>query len=232
MIEKIEQNKKGDYELFEDKRWSKKMQQLVFRHQAAYSLFKNSEGTSFLDIGCGDGVFEEFVKSEHPEVVCAGIDLSETAIATAKEKVSGVEFIARDVLREGIPYPDNSFDVVIALDVLEHVFNPEILLSEMKRVAKHHVIIGVPNFSSFPSRVQMLFGRVPENNRPKKGHVYWFTRDILASLLTSHGLKISKFETNHQLAKVPFFGTLLKFLARIFPNLFALSFVALAKKVK
>lgn len=221
---------KGDYEVFEETRWSSKDQQLVFRHRAAYSLWQKTGGDSFLDIGCGDGVFEKFVKEKHPKSVCSGIDLSEIAIQTAKSNVPDVEFQVRDVLKEGIPYADNTFDAVIALDVLEHVFQPHILLQEIKRVTKKYAIIGVPNFSSFPSRVQMLFGRVPENNRPKKGHAYWFTISVLKNLLEENGFVIREIKTNYQLERFPVLGAFFALLTRIFPGMFALSFIILAEK--
>jgi hypothetical protein len=95
----------------------------------------------------------------------------------------------------------------------------------MKRVAREAVVISVPNFSSLPARIQVLFGKVPENNRPNKGHVYWFNWTGLGQLTSVAGLRISKLKTNVPREKAFLIGPFLKALALLSPNLFALSFV-------
>ena len=47
--------------------------------------------------------------------------------------------------KEGVPFPENSFDTVVCLDVLEHVENPQVVMDGLCRVARHHVIISLPN---------------------------------------------------------------------------------------
>lgn len=222
---------KTDYEQFENGRWERKNQKLIFRHTATIGLLSKLNSESVLDVGCGDGLLQEHIAERLLKVATTGIDLSEVAVEKAKEKhIPNATFMAADVIAAGIPYPPNTFDVVIALDVLEHLFVPETLLREMKRASKRHLIIGVPNFSSFPARVQTLIGKVPENNHPKKGHAYWFNYHILSKMLDDNGLTIITVRFNCQLERLPLFGTLIRRLALAFPNLFALSFVILAEK--
>ena len=220
----------GDYKKFEEARWSIKNQKLVFRHTAAYELLMKCGATSFLDVGCGDGIFEGYVAEHHPEIVATGVDLSDVAIEKARTQFPSATFVLGDATTGGLSFEDASFDVVIALDVLEHLFVPQDLLREMKRVSKKHIIVGVPNFSSFPARLQMLFGRTPENNRPKKGHAYWFNYVILTKLLTENGFLVEEIKINYQLMRYPLVGTLIGRLAHLFPNLLALSFVVRARK--
>ena len=104
-------------------------------------------------------------------IIGKGLDISEEGVEKAKMK--GFDVSVFDFSNQ-LPFPDNSFDIVISLDVLEHLYAPENLIKEAVRVSKRHLIIGVPNFNSLPARLQVLFGAVPENNRPNKGHVYWF----------------------------------------------------------
>ena len=220
----------SEYERFENARWERVKQPLTFRHIAAYELLEASGAPSFLDVGCGDGFFETYVRTKNPDFKSAGIDLSAVAITHARERVPGAEFRVADVAKDGIPYGDDTFEAVIALDVLEHLFTPEGLLREMVRVSSRYVVVGVPNFSSLPARIQMVFGSVPENNKPSRGHAYWFNHRILSKLLGDHGLSIREVQMNHQLMQMPLVGRLLAFLTRIFPNLFALSYVILAEK--
>lgn len=120
-----------------------------------------------------------------------------------------------------LPYKNDSFDSVVMLDVLEHLYDPSVLLEEAIRVSRKNIIIGVPNFSSLPARIQMFFGKVPENNKPNKGHVYWFNYDILNRLTMSLGLSLVEYKAN----TFKPFSYINHFFTKTAPNLLALSYV-------
>lgn len=229
MIDQSER-KEGDYKKFEDARWSAHRQGVVFRHTAALALLKEAGAQTYLDVGCGDGLFEEYVQRSNPSIKGTGVDLSRTAIEKAKERVPSGSFIEADVIADGIPEGE-MHDAVVALDVLEHTFLPEQLLESMRESSRRYLIVGVPNFSSLPARLQMLVGRIPENNEPKKGHAFWFNYGVLRRMLNAHNLRIVDARMNCQLERVPLIGSFMRFLTRMFPGLFALSFVVLAEKV-
>jgi len=203
---------------FEDNRWKFLKQTPEFRHEAAISLIKSG---SVLDVGCGDGLLLRMLRERGIEG--KGLDLSETAVTLCR--ADGFDVRPGDFTQEVLPFKDDSMDYVVALDVLEHLYHPEILLKEMARVARIAVIVGVPNFSSLPARLQVLMGHVPENNHPHKGHVYWFNFNILEQLCRSVGMRLGTVKTN---TFFPFtlFGTE----APCMPNLLALSFVATLPK--
>ncbi len=211
-----------DYKKFEERRWTGREQGLVFRHRAAADLIRKTATTAVLDIGCGDGVLESFLSTHLPGATLTGIDLSAVAIEAAKKQVPEGTFIAADVLTSGIPFPDHSFETVVALDVLEHLFSPQDLLTQMKGATKKFIIVGVPNFSSLPARLQVLRGKVPENNRPQKGHVYWFNYHTLSRVISEAGFSIEEIRMNYPLERLPFVGSLIRFFGALFPNLFAL----------
>jgi len=208
---------------FENKRWSDHSQKVEFRHHAALELVQ--EG-SVLDIGCGDGLFLSLCKEKGIEA--QGVDFSDVAIAHCQER--GLKAQKADITAGALPFADNTFPTVVALDVLEHVYDPVPLIAEMKRISSQNIIISVPNFSSLPARLQTLFGRVPENNRPNKGHIYWFNYPVLRALLEKNGLHITTLRTNTPRERVPLLGLVTRILARLLPNLFALSFVAELRK--
>ena len=95
-----------------------------------------------LDIGCGTG---ELLRELSPLGEVFGIDNSPQAIAFCKER--GLKNVS---LAEGtsIPFPDNAFDIVLCLDVLEHIENDDAALKEIRRVVKPGgiIIIFVPTF--------------------------------------------------------------------------------------
>ena len=202
---------------FEDKRWKEHPQKKEFRHKACASMIT---GGTVLDIGCGDGLLLKMLREQG--VMAAGVDISPEAVAQCK--AAGFEAQTHS-LDDALPYPDNSFDTVTMLDILEHVYDPQFALKEAARVARTNLIIGVPNFSSLPARLQVLFGKVPENNRPHKGHLYWFNWPVLQKLIAKNNLEIAELRLNAPWEYVPGIGVITKKLARLFPNVFALSFV-------
>lgn len=77
-----------------------------------------------LDVGCGTGAVMEHVLAKNNEV--CGVDMSDVAL----------EFCRQKGLADNMPFQDGSFDVVLALDVLEHLDHPEAAVAEVKRILK------------------------------------------------------------------------------------------------
>ncbi|HEX59973.1 MAG TPA: class I SAM-dependent methyltransferase [Methanomicrobia archaeon] len=84
-------------------------------------------GKKVLDVGWGDG-YVSFVLVGDNEVF--ELDISESAVKEARKK--GIKAFVSNL--DGIPFPDKSFDAVLALDILEHLFDPVFILREVKRV--------------------------------------------------------------------------------------------------
>jgi SAM-dependent methyltransferase len=103
------------------------------------------DARSVLDIGCRDGILGKYLPRE---VSYAGVDLSPGPNVT---RVCDLE--------KGIPFADASFDVVTALDVLEHVDNIWFAFDEMVRVARRQVMVVLPNSYHFRERLRFLRGR-------------------------------------------------------------------------
>lgn len=209
---------------FENRRWREGDQKLVFRHEQAIQLV---EGSRVLDIGCGDGLFLGMIKEKG--LSGFGIDFSEEGVKKCKEK--GLDARVTDPTQGKLPFADSEFDSVTLLDILEHLYAPEELLHEAARLSKRNIIISVPNFSSFPARLQVLFGKVPENNKPNKGHVYWFNYENLTKMIASEGLRIAELRVNTFFENVVALGFIMRFLANAFPSVFALSFIVKIEKI-
>lgn len=209
---------------FQEHYWGSWNQVETFRHYTASDLCVYGP---VLDIGSGDGFFLSLLRNRKG---MAGVGLEFSEVAAQKATAKGLEIKRWDITKTELPFPPDSFGTVTILDVLEHLFEPQVTLRTAAELSRSDVVISVPNFSSLPARLQALFGRIPENNTPRKGHVYWFTWKVLQKLLNEAGLKIvdARFNTIWQGRK--FIGPLMMRLANKLPSLFALSFVVRATK--
>lgn len=158
-------NLKSFYSSYADKIISKRFQSphalRRYAHLAQYHAVAchAKEGMRVLDAGCGEGVLSVMMALQGAEVT--GIDLSAPNINAAKEyaKESGVnsiEFAVGDA--EHLPFPDNSFDLVVSSHVLEHLPDFDKGLFEVMRVTKKRAVIAIPTILNPASMVQVGHG--------------------------------------------------------------------------
>jgi SAM-dependent methyltransferase len=128
-----------------------------------------------LDIGCFRGEFMEYMGSTHGWDV-AGVEFSERP-----PNYYGLDIFYGDLA--GAPFEEESFDVVTLWAVLEHVYDPSMILGRVQRLLRPGgtAIILVPNFNSIPGRF-MRHDDIPR-------HVTMFTRRTLGRMLRRNGLQ-------------------------------------------
>jgi SAM-dependent methyltransferase len=97
---------------------------------------------SVLDVGCAAGGTYNIIKTINPNIVYTGVDVSEGMIESAKKLFPDVDF--RLTHGNNLDFPDNSFDIVMALGVLNHVPDHETLIKECYRVAKRYCLLDLP----------------------------------------------------------------------------------------
>jgi SAM-dependent methyltransferase len=119
-----------------------------------------------------------------------GVDISEKAVATAC--ASGVRAIAGNPdTGEGLDRLGTGFDVVTALDVLEHTVHPREVLRRMQSLVSPDgcLILSVPNAGCLPARIVLALGLAPKRDSGlfDAGHLHWFTRASLGKLATECG---------------------------------------------
>jgi len=115
-------------------------------------------GTSVLDLGCGDGDLLAFLIRQK-QVRAQGIELSEQAILRCVAE--GLSVFQQDIDTGLSEYADNSFDYVILNQTLQQVKKPDFALQEALRVGKK-TIVCIPNFAHYRARASIFFwGRVP-----------------------------------------------------------------------
>ena len=156
-------------------------------------------GNRLLDVGCGDGSLIEIARSRFDEVY--GCDISELILRDAKTR--GIIPTCLDLNARHLPFRDKSFNTLTCLEVIEHVLNPIQLLKDLNRVLHPNgqLVLSTPNIRYFKNVGKLLLtGRFPHTTTDTfvwgGGHLHYFTRKDLASLLLEAGFQKMKFHMN------------------------------------
>jgi SAM-dependent methyltransferase len=128
-----------------------------------------------LEVGCGEGEIAGLLHARWGEVT--GLDLPDAGLRADWAGVAGPRFLHADA--EQLPFPDDHFDVVVAVEVLEHLRDPAQGLAEMARVSRRHLVLSVPREPIF--RLGNLFtGRHVRALGNTPGHLnHWGTTAFL-----------------------------------------------------
>jgi methionine biosynthesis protein MetW len=152
----------------------------VFAGPERVALFRRhvgGPGRRVLDLGCRDGALSA-AYADGNDVV--GVDADREALAEA-EKL-GIETRWAD-LDDALPFEDETFDVVVAGELLEHLRDPHRLVDEVRRVLRPggSFVASVPNAYRLKNRLRFLAGRKPEDDPT---HLQMFSADEVRTLLT------------------------------------------------
>jgi len=126
---------------------------------------------TLLDVGCWDGGFSRRCASALGAARTLGVEVYEGPAASAESR--GIEVARTDLESGRFPWPDESVDVVVCNQVLEHLKNVWLPLAEMHRVLRPggHAILSVPNLASLHNRALLALGRQPTSIRVFGPHV-------------------------------------------------------------
>jgi methionine biosynthesis protein MetW len=114
-------------------------------------------GSRVLDLGCGNGEFLAHLR-EHRQCSGYGVEIADANVLACTQR--GVNVIQLN-LEEGLAlFEDQSFDVVLQLETLQHLRNTEKMLRETARVGRIG-IVSFPNFAHWPNRLHVVAGRMP-----------------------------------------------------------------------
>jgi methionine biosynthesis protein MetW len=174
------------------------------------------DGSKVIDLGCGNGTLLSYLQKERKASV-KGIELAPSGVKICKKKKLNV---IQGRIDEHLPLKDNSFDYAVCNVTIQMVMYPEILLSEMKRIARFQ-IISFPNFAFWRNRIQlMLHGKMPSHmlfdyKWYSTGHIHQLSlKDFKNLVSTVGGLKIK------ELHYIDPDNLIKKFFMHMFPNLF------------
>ena len=119
------------------------------------------QGARVLDLGCGDGALLDLLQRTRG---CTGYGVEyadANVLACVRRGVNVLQLNLEDGLAI---FEDNSFDVVLQIDTLQHLRNAETMLRETARIGRAG-IVAFPNFAHWPNRLSVLRGRMPVTRR-------------------------------------------------------------------
>jgi ubiquinone/menaquinone biosynthesis C-methylase UbiE len=151
---------------------------LVSRYFASLTdLLGETHPKRVLEVGCGEGHMTEFARKKLPQAGFTALDISNSIVSGAARDYQAIRFVCGNAYR--LPFDENQFDLVLALESLEHMTNAEHALSEIRRVGSQDVIVSVPQepiwrvLNFVRGAYQSEWGNTP-------GHVrHWSTRGIV-----------------------------------------------------
>lgn len=202
------------------------------RHHIYDYLLKALPYSSVLDIGAGCGVDLAIAK----QVNSAAKQIAIEAYAPYVEKLSlqGVQVHPLNIEKDSLPFNDESIDVVIANQVLEHTKELFWIFHEISRVLAvgGKLIIGVPNLASLHNRLLLLLGKQPSPIQNASAHVRGYTKHDLTrfvSLCFPGGYELIEFKGSNFYPLPPL---LARPLAGILPNMAWGIFLMFEKRTK
>ena len=156
-------------------------------YQSLINLAKSLAPKTILDAGCGEGFTMNRLNKNGIGDKIEGVEYSEDAILLGKKHFPNLIFKKGSVY--DLSYKDNSFDLVVCTEVLEHLTDPLKVLKEILRVARYNVLISVPN-EPFFMLGNFIRGKNISRLGNDPGHINHWTIITFQNFLKENGVKI------------------------------------------
>ena len=155
-------------------------------HSTLDELWATAAPRSILDVGCGEGVLTAEWAERLGDGRIVGIDLDDSKLRAEWERRSrpNLEFRAEEAT--SLSFADDEFDLASAVEVLEHVPEPEATLAEMARVAQRWLLVSVPREPLWRG-LNMARGAYWRELGNTPGHVNHWSKGSFVDLLSRYG---------------------------------------------
>jgi 2-polyprenyl-3-methyl-5-hydroxy-6-metoxy-1,4-benzoquinol methylase len=155
-------------------------------HNSLDELWAQAAPESILDVGCGEGVLTSEWAERLGNGRIVGIDLPDPKLEAEwqKRQRPNLEYRAEEATK--LSFADGEFDMASAIEVLEHVPDPEATVAEMARVASRRLLVSVPREPIW-RMVNMARGAYLKQLGNTPGHVNHWSKVSFVSLLSRHG---------------------------------------------
>jgi SAM-dependent methyltransferase len=154
--------------------------------RTAVELLEPTRPGSVLDVGCGEGVLVERWARRLPAARLVGVDLEEPSIQQGWSEHVAPNLEYRVVEGPGLPFADDEFELASAMEVLEHLPDPEQMLAEMSRCASRYLLVSVPREPMW-RMLNMARGAYWSSLGNTPGHLNHWSARSLRALLSGYG---------------------------------------------
>ncbi len=152
-------------------------------HSGVIERIRASEHRSILDVGCGEGLTTGIVAAAVRADLIIGCDLEVSAVREGPSNAPVAHFLAASGY--SLPFSTDAFDIVMATEVLEHLDDPASAVRELGRVARHAVVVTVPN-EPWWRMGNMARGRYLRDLGNTPGHVQHWSTSAFRAFLAEH----------------------------------------------
>jgi 2-polyprenyl-3-methyl-5-hydroxy-6-metoxy-1,4-benzoquinol methylase len=179
-----------------DKYIEKKDDEYYRRDRSWTDKFDIRHGAKILDIGCGQGLFGKYLH-ESLDAKVTGIEVVESCYLEAKTVLD--EAHLGDIETMDLTILDSDYDYIIFSDCLEHLINPDIVLSRIKKLLKKdgHLLISIPNVQNFRITLPLILRgswEYKDEGLMDRTHLRWFTKSSIISLVESNGFRLMQLD--------------------------------------
>lgn len=165
--------------------------------------YELNESGIMLDVGCGEGRHIFGIMQEHPEMKCIGLDMDNDSLHKAEEgyeyfkSISNVEAEFLKGSAYSLPFLDNSLDLIVCSEVLEHLHQYNDAVKEIHRVLKPggKFYASVP--ASWPEKICWALSKDYQNQ--PGGHLRIFNQSGLVSEIEESGFKFLSSDRFHSI---------------------------------
>ena len=150
-------------------------------------LLRLAAPTSVLDVGCGEGVVTQSWAQRLADRPVVGLDLEDAGLASEWRTRTGDNLSWQATSGDGgLPFQTEAFDLVAAIESLEHVEDPTALLGEMRRCARRFLLVSVPREPLWRG-LNVARGAYWRRLGNTPGHRHHWSGRSFAALLEGHG---------------------------------------------
>ena len=151
-----------------------------------------AQASRILDVGCGTGATARWLKEKYPAAQVIGLEGNPVLRAELTRNVDEAHIVDLNGTLPDVGVPD----LILFLDVLEHLTNPDAVLARLtaRLPANGTVIVSLPNIAHLSVSVPLLFGRFAYQDAGilDRTHLHFFVRKSVVALLNAAGLTVSK----------------------------------------
>jgi ubiquinone/menaquinone biosynthesis C-methylase UbiE len=151
-------------------------------------LVEKKQPKNILDVGCGKGLVVSFLKrhlekSSVEQMDFWGFDISSENIQVAKKVFGNEKAFIADVY--GIDLPERSFDLVLALEILEHLEKPQKALKQLQKITKRNILLSVP-LEPYFGLSNLFFRRNMEEIKKEESRINKWTKGKFVKLVNKY----------------------------------------------